>query len=533
MRATERMGPMSAWSPLRLPLFRALWIAGLASNVGTWMQNVGAAWLMTSLSDSSALVSLVQTATSLPVFLVGIPAGALADIVDRRRLLLITQGWMLAAAGGLGVLTAVGTITPWGLLALTFALGLGAALNLPAWQAITPELVPRAELPAGLTLNGISINIARAVGPALGGLIIAAAGTGAVFLLNAASFVGVLIVLFRWRRTPRQSTMPAERLAGAIRAGTRYVRHAPRFRGVLVRAGVFILCGSALWALLPLVARRELGLGALGYGVLLGCVGVGAVGGASVLPRVRNAVSADALVNIATVLFALSTAALVVIRALPIVAVAMVVGGVAWIALMSSFNTAAQMALPAWVRARGVAVYLLVFQGGLAAGSALWGAVASRTSDTAALVLAAVGLLVGIAASARWRLGRDVQPDLSPSMHWPEPNVVANPEPDDGPVLVTVEYRVPPEQVADFGRAMRRLGRARRRSGALSWGVFRDAADPERLVETFMVESWAEHLRQHERVTVADREAEERVRELLVASPPAVTHLIALPDAEL
>lgn len=530
---SEGQSRASAWGPLRVPLFRALWTAGVASNVGTWMHGVGAAWLMTSLTQSSAMVALVQTATSLPVFLVGLPAGALADIVDRRRLLLVTQSWMLAVAAILGVLTLAGATTPWSLLLLTFALGLGAALNMPAWQASMPELVPRADLPAALALNGISVNIARAIGPALGGLIISVLGTGAVFLVNAVSFVGVLVVVVRWRRTHSPSPMPTERLAGAIRAGARYVRHAPRFRAVLVRMWVFIVCGSALWALLPLVAQRELGLGAPGYGVLLGCVGAGAVLGASVLPRVRDAVSNDVLVNGAIVLFALALAAPVLTRVVPLVAVAMLVGGVGWITLMSSFNTAAQMALPSWVRARGVAVYLLVFQGGLAAGSAIWGALAARTTDGISLMVAAVGLLAGTAASLRWRLARDRQPDLAPSMHWPEPNVVASPEPDEGPVLVTVEYRVDLERAREFSRAMRRLGRARRRSGAMRWGLFRDAADPKRFVETFLVESWAEHLRQHERVTVSDRAAEEQVRAFHEgADPPVVTHLIALRDTE-
>ena len=524
---------VSAWAPLRVPLFRALWIANVASNVGTWMQSVGAAWLMTSLTQSSAMVALVQTATSLPVFLVGLPAGALADIVDRRRLLLVTQSWMLAAAALLGVLTLTGATTPWILLALTFVLGLGASLNLPAWQASMPDLVPRADLPSALALNGISVNIARAIGPAMGGLLIAAAGTGAVFLLNAVSFIGVLAVLMRWRRAAGPSLMPTEGLAGAIRAGARYVRYAPRFRAVLVRTGMFILCGSALWALLPLVARRELGLGALGYGVLLGCVGSGAVLGAIVLPRARAALSADALVNGATVLFALAVAAPVLTRRVPLVAAAMGVGGIGWIALMSSFNTAAQLALPSWVRARGVSMYFLVFQGGMASGSALWGTLATHTSDAVALLVAALGLVAGTAASLRWRLGRERQPDLTPSLHWPEPNLVVSPEPDEGPVLVTVEYRVEPERAGEFARAMRRLGRARRRSGAMRWGLFRDAADLKRFVETFLVESWAEHLRQHERVTVSDHAAEEQVRALHEGGePPVVTHLIAFRDTE-
>src|SRR5215831_379651 len=307
LQTADQSATASAWSPLGHSLFRMLWIATVVSNVGTWMHNVGAAWLMTSLTASPTIIALVQAATSLPVFLVGLLAGALADIVDRRLLLLWTQGWMLTSAAVLGILTLVGVTTPWVLLALTFALGLGAAMNAPAWQAIVPELVPRSELSAAVALNGTSFNLARAVGPALGGLIIAAAGTAAVFLLNAASFLGVLIVLYRWQRPLNASLLPPEHVFGAMRAGVRYVRHAPALYAVLLRIGSFIVCGTALWALLPLVVQQGLGLGAIGYGGLLGCLGLGAVAGAILLPRVQRKVAINPLVAGATSLFAATT----------------------------------------------------------------------------------------------------------------------------------------------------------------------------------------------------------------------------------
>src|SRR5260370_5451523 len=270
--------PSSAWSPLRYSIFRALWIASLVSNIGTWMQNVGGVWLMSSLSPSPFLVALMQTATSLPVFLVGLPAGALADIVDRRRLLMFTQGLMLMAAAVLSAVTIADVINSTGLLALTFVLGLGTALNTPTWQALMQALVSRRDLAAAVALNGVTINVGRALGPALGGVVVAAAGPGAVFLLNALSFVGVLIVVYRWPAKPAQSVLPAERVLGATRAGLRYVRYAPEVRAVLIRAGGFIAAGSALWSLLPVLARRELGLGAAGFGLILGCIGLGAIG---------------------------------------------------------------------------------------------------------------------------------------------------------------------------------------------------------------------------------------------------------------
>ena len=391
--------PPSPWSPLRLSLFRALWVAAVASNVGTWMHNVGAEWLMTTLAPTPIMVALMQTAENSPTFLLALPGGALADIVDRRRLLLFTQTWMLVAAVALGVLTLTGLTTPWVLLTLTFMLGLGAALNAPAWQAIVPELVPRTELPLAVSLNSVAFNIARAVGPALGGLLVAAIGSWAVFFLNSLSFVGVIYVLYRWRREPVESISPTERVMGAMRAGLRYARHAPELRAVLVRTVVFVSCASALWALLPLLARQELGMGALGYGVLLGGLGAGAIVGAFVLPKARRSLSTNALVGCGTLLFAAATAALAYVHAFALLCAAMVFGGVAWMTTMSSFNIGVQTVVPEWVRARALAVYLLSFFGTMAAGSAVWGAVAERAGVPPALLCASAGLVTGLAAA--------------------------------------------------------------------------------------------------------------------------------------
>jgi MFS family permease len=517
----------SAWSPLREPLFRTLWIASVASNIGTWMQNVGAAWLMTSLAPSPTMVALVQAATSLPVFLVGLPAGAVADLVDRRRLLLITQGWMLAAAGALGLLTFFDMTTSWLLLILTFALGLGAAMNAPAWQAIIPELVDSSELRAAVTLNGVGFNVARAVGPALGGLIVAALGSAAVFVLNALSFLGVMIVLYRWRRPEAVSVLPAEDVLSAMRSGMRYVRHAPALRAVLLRTGIFIFGGSALWALLPLVTRQELALDATGYGILLGCLGTGAVVGAFLLPRIEHKLSTDTLLTSAIVLFAFATAGPAYARHFGLLCVVMVVGGVAWITIMSTFNVGAQVTVPAWVRARALAVYGLVFQGGTAIGSAFWGSLAERLTLSMALVCAGAILVLGLVAMLRYRLKLEEEINLAPSLHWPEPALSMIPPPDAGPVLVTVEYSVDPGRARDFVSAMDGVRELRLRDGAYRWGLYNDQARPTRFVETFVVESWAEHLRQHERVTVADRKIEDVARAFHIGeTPPTVAHLI-------
>jgi len=518
----------SAWSPLRLPVFRALWLASVASNIGTTMQDVGGAWLMTSLAPSPILVALMQTASSLPIFVVALPAGALADLVDRRRLLLITQGWMLVAAATLGLLTLAHLTTPLVLLALTFLLGLGGAMNAPAWQAIVSELVPREELLPAVSLNGVGYNLARAVGPAIGGLIVAAAGSWAVFLLNASSFLGVMVVLYRWRHQPQESLAPAERLIGAVRAGNRYVRYSPALRAVLVRTGIFILCGSAVWALLPLLARSELKLSAAGYGTLLGCFGAGAVAAATLLPRLRNRLSTDGIVGGATVIYALVALGLAFVEWLPLVFVLMAGGGAAWMTLMSTLNASAQTSVRAWVRARALGVYLLVFQGGLAIGSVCWGAIAARWGLRDALLGAAGGLFLGLVALPRFRLDRGAELDLTPSQHWPNPAMEYEPDAEQGPVLVEVEYRIDPARLEEFSRAMHRVGVARRRDGAYRWGMWHDIAEPGRCIETFVIESWGEHLRQHERVTISDREAEVQAYAFHIGdAPPVVSHFIS------
>jgi MFS family permease len=519
---------LSPWRPLQRGAFRAVWIALVVSNLGTWMQSVGAAWLMTSLTPSPLLVALMQTATTLPIFVLGLPAGTLADLFDRRRLLIATVAWSLLVAVVLGALTQAGLISAWSLLTLTFLLGLGGALNAPAWQAIVPELVERDELPAAVSLQAMGFNVARAVGPAIGGLVVAASGPAAVFFLNAASFVATLVVLARWRRAPAQNNGAPEAMLGATAAGMRYVRHAPALRAVLVRVAAFMFGASALWALLPALARRELGLDATGYGILLGSLGAGAVGAALFLPRLKRRMSVDQLTAAATLVFAAATLALAFVRALPPLLVFTLAGGMAWLTIMSTLTVAAQTAAPAWVRARALSIYLLVFAGIMAAGSFAWGALAEQFGNSTALVGAALALLLGLAATYRWPLGRHQQLDLNPARHWADPTLAITPDPADGPVLITVEYRVPAHNTRAFLEAMEAMQTFRRREGSLSWGLFRDLADPDRYVETFIVATWAEHMRQHARVTVEDQAIEERAfafqRE---GVRPVAAHLIA------
>lgn len=523
---------MSAWSPLRHRIFRALWIAQTVSNVGTWMQTVGAQWLIVSLGGTALTVSLVQTATTLPTFLIGLPAGALGDIFDRRRIMLGSQAFMLVSAAALGVLTLTHHIGVTTVLLLTFCIGIGSALTRPSWQAVQPELVGREEIPQAAALNGVSMNMARAVGPAIGGVVVAITSAGVVFLANAVSFLGVMGVLVWWRRPARQSALGAEHLVGAVRTGTRFVRHSPRLRAVLARTLAFCAFSSALWALLPVVAHERLGLGSGGYGVLLGAVGIGAVAGAFVLSAARARFSSDTLVAVATMVFAATALVLGYVRSVPIVAVTLVFAGLSWIAVLSSLNASAQIALPAWVRARGMATYLLVFQGGQAIGSATWGTLATHTSLPTTMTVVAVGLAAALVfASRRHRLATSVDFDMTPSVHWSEPELAVEPEPQR-PVLVTVSYRVPPEHHDEFREVMQRLGRSRRRTGAERWSLFQDAADPDRFVETYLVGSWEDHMRQHyERLTKLDEALEQRVRSLVTdGEQPQVEHLLSAYD---
>jgi MFS family permease len=390
-----------------------------------------------------------------------------------------------------------------------------------------PELVPRSELSQGISLNSAGFNVSRAVGPALGGLIVAAAGPGVTFFLNAVSFLGVMVVLYQWQRPVTAAALPAERMVAGIRSGLRYVRHSPGLQAVLWRTGIFTLFSSSLWALLPLVVRYELGGSPADYGILWGCFGAGAVAGAALLPRLQRYFPGEALLAGMTLLAAAMIAVVALVPHMSAMVVAMVLSGAAWLVMLSTFNVAIQIAVPAWVRARVLAVYMLVFAGGLSGGSAAWGAVATHQGLKAALLYSAAGLALGLLASIGYRITIDEESDLTPSLHWPEPHLILEPRPEQGPVLVTVEYLIEPPTSGQFVRAMRALSVIRRRDGAIRWGLFQDAADPGRFLETFMVETWMEHLRQHERLTVADRAVEEKVFAFHNGPErPRVTHLI-------
>src|SRR4051812_45104044 len=411
--------PGSAWAPLSVPVFRALWLASVTSNIGTWAHDVGSAWLMTSMTTSPLLVSLLQTAASAPIFMLALPAGALADLADRRRLLMVANAGVALTAALLAAASLAGITTPGLLLTFTFALGVGAAFNNPAWQATIPELVPTELIPSAVALNGININVARAVGPALGGFLVAAAGPSAVFVLNAVATVAIVIVVWRWRPAPGLANVPAERLTGAMRAGGRFVRFSEELRPVLVRALAFILCGSALWSLLPIIGRQQLGLDSRRYGFLLGALGAGAVTASNFLPAWRRRLNVDQVIVVGSLMLAVLLAVLSRVHSYAVTLVVMFIVGMTWIAVMPTLNVAAIQALPSWVRARGLAIYNVIYQGGMAVGGIVWGSIATFVDVPTALLIAAGGLAAGVLVAPLFPLKQAGTVDLTPARHWP------------------------------------------------------------------------------------------------------------------
>ncbi len=518
-------GSSSLWRPLRVSTFRNLLVADVVSDIGAFMQNVGAAWLMVSLGAGPIYVALTQTASSLPYLLLALPAGSAGDIFDRRKLVLATESWMMGVALLLAGLTIAGFMSPWLLLGLTFALSAGDAFETPTWRAILPELVAKDDLAAASALNGIEFNLARAVGPALAGLVIAAAGVATAFVVNFVSFFGVILVVARWKRPIRKRTAPRETLTGATVAAIRYVRHSPTILTVVVRTGIVMFFSSALFALLPTVAR-SLNETAIGYGILLGCFGAGAIGGALIMQSARARWSTEVVVSTGVVILGLVIVTISDLHRLSTLAPVMLVGGAAWVTFISLISALVQNLAPDWVRARVLAIFILVYQGSFALGSAAWGGVAQRAGIRIALVCAGVGTIASLMFVLFAKLPESTA-DLSPWNHWRMPVVVREATADlhRGPVLVTVEYTVIAKREAEFVAAMHQYGRIRRRDGAYRWGIFRDTEVTDRYLEIFLVHSWAEHLRQHERQTQADREVEQRLSSY-VAAGPKVRHLI-------
>ena len=516
---------LSPWGPIKRPVFRMLWTVWLTANICMWMNDVAAAWLMTSMTSTPLWVALVQSASTLPVFLLGLPSGALADILDRRRYFLITQFWVAGVAMLLCAAVLAGVMTPPLLLALTFANGIGLAMRWPVFSAIVPELVPRSQLPAALALNGISMNASRIVGPLVAGALIASAGTAYVFVLNAVLSVISGFVIMRWRREHVPSPLGREKLVSAMRVGLQFVSQSTRLRAVLVRISLFFLHSTALLALLPLVARGLHGGDAGTFTLLLASMGAGAIVAALFLPRLRQMMDRDTLVLRSVMLQSASTVAMALAPTIYIAVPAMMLGGMAWITCANSLSVSAQLALPDWVRARGMSMYQMAIMGASALGAALWGQVATVTSVPTALLVAAVSGTVSMLLAQHWVRDLSMEEDLSPSREFKMP--VANAPPGAGRMVVTIEYLIDPVRADDFHKLMRMSRRSRLRQGALEWELLRDVNQPGRFVEQIVDESWTEHLRRFDRVTASDVALRERKLAFHIGDgPPVVTRCV-------
>jgi len=519
----------SAWSPFRYKAFTVLWIATVVSNIGGWMYSAACGWLMTDLNPAPLVVSLVQVANSLPVFLIAIPAGALVDIVDKRKLLIFSEISISAISTVFAAMVWLRLVTPTSLLVFSFLVAAANAVTAPGYQAIVSMLVPKPDLPNAVAANSAGINVSRAVGPALGGAALGALGVAAPFWVNAVSNFGAIGALIWWREPRRKAaTLPPEHLMSAIRVGLRHARYNAPLSATLIRSAGFFLFASAYWALLPLVARSQIGGGPLLYGILLGAIGASAVAAALALPWLNNHLGPDRLAGAGTLGTAAATAMFGFAHDPMTALCASLIAGAAWMAVVSSLNVSAQIALPAWVRGRGLAIYVTVMYGALSLGSVIWGQAGASLGLGAALLIAAAGCLLTIPLLSPWKLQTASGLDLSPSMHWPMPVTTSDFEGDRGPVLVMVTYQIEPKNRERFLQALETAGRERRRDGAYIWRVYEDPTTTGRFVETFLSDSWADHLRQHQRVTQADRALEEAVRSFQVGDDPVTSHLIAV-----
>jgi MFS family permease len=506
--------PTSSLSPFQHRIFLSVWVASLASNFGGLIQSVGAAWLMTSIGASADLIALVQASTTLPIMLFSLMAGAIADNFDRRQLMLASQVFLLAVSVALTLCAYYSLVTPWLLLGFTFLVGCGTAFNGPAWQSLVGEMVPRPDLPAAIALNSMGFNIARSVGPALGGIIVATVGAFAAFAVNAVSYLGLIIVLARWRPVRPPRTLPPEALGSAMAAGIRYVAMSPSLSVVLLRGAVFGVAAIAVQELMPLIARDLIQGGPLTYGLLLGAFGIDAVGGALLSTHLRQAMSFEALVRMAFLGFAVCAAVTGLSPFILLTVVAMALGGASWVLALASFNSTVQLSSPRWVVGRALALYQMATFGGMALGSWVWGVAAERLGTADALLIAAGVLLAGAALGLRLPLPELKALNLDPLNRWTEPNIAVDIVPRSGPVVITIEYMIRAADVVAFLAVMAERRRIRRRDGARHWTLLRDLENPEVWIERYHNPTWLDYVRHNQRITQADAAVGERLREL-------------------
>jgi MFS family permease len=501
----------AALVPLRNGTFRSLWIASVIGWLGMWLQNTGAGWLMTTLAPEPLIVAAVQAATIMPVFLLALPGGALADIVDRRIFLLGAQVWTITAASLLAILTVCHLMTAGWLLALTFAIGIGSALTMPAWGAIVPELVPREDMVQAIALNGIGFNLTRAIGPALAGFLILLGGSSLAFSMYALSIFAVIAALFSWRRERRFTGLPREHFFSAMRAGTRFVRNTPAIQAAMVRTASYSIPASAPWALLPLFVRQDLELGPGMYGVILGMMGIGGVTSGMLLPMVRGNLSRGATVICCSLLSCAGMAVIGVSNHWILVSLGMLLFGLGWTSAFATIQAAAQLVCPSWVRARALSIYQLAQNGALTIGSFGWGWLGGQIGlPNTFLAASALGLVLTV--FARYfsiepvvRAPSAVTAEPAPLPEAPAPELAPLLRNTRGQIMEMAYYRVDALQRMEFLRLMDEVHHVRRRAGAVFWQVYEDVAHPEGWVEVWTVESWTDHLREVMRLSDDDK----------------------------
>jgi len=501
-------------SPLRHATFRTFYLGSIGVALGYTMQATVAAWLMATLTPSPLMVALVQTASTAPTLFFGLIAGSLADIVDRRRIIVVTLLILFGAALVLGAATIFGVTGPTALLALTFLIGVGFTFYLPTQQACVHGLVSRAELPGAVALNAVAFNVARAAGPALAGAIAAWVGIGVAFVVGALSFTGMFVALRRWKSHERPLPGVPERLLAGVASGLRYARHSLAMRSLIIRTLSFAVCASAFWALLPVIARDQLGLGAGGFGLLSAAFGTGAVLSALAIPRQLRNQPLNTVVTFGVLLWTLATVLIAITDFTEFAIVGALCAGVAWVSVLASLSAGTQSSAPAWVRARAVAMNIVAVQASLAIGSALWGALATAVGTHIALGASAALVALLSLAHRRVRVAMGEEADVTTGVQLPELAVMDEPLPDDGPVLIQIEYQVDADNRGAFLRAIHAVEATRRRNGATSWRVFRDLGGKGRIVERYIIASWAEYMRLRSRMTMADRKLQEQVLKL-------------------
>ncbi|RJG47403.1 MFS transporter [Mesorhizobium sp. DCY119] len=521
----------SALAPFKHGIFRSVWFASLASNFGGLIQSVGAAWMMTAISNSADMVALVQASTALPIMLFSLASGAIADNYNRRKVMLTAQAFMFAVSIALTLAAYFGFLTPWLLLSFTFLLGCGTALNNPSWQASVGDMVPRSDLPAAVSVNSMGFNLTRSVGPAIGGIIVAAAGAAAAFAVNAFSYLPLLFVLSRWKQKETPSTLPRETLGIAMTAGLRYVAMSPNIEKVLLRGFVFGFTAISVLALLPLVARDIVQGGPLLYGVLLGAFGIGAVGGALINAWLRQKLTSEWIVRLGFMGFAICATVAALSQMAWLTCAALLIGGASWVISLSLFNVTVQMSTPRWVVGRALSLYQTATFGGMALGSWIWGVIAENHGAGEALLASAALMIAGAALGLKWfTLPEQTSLNLDPLNRWKEPHLALDVKPRSGPIVIMIEYVIRLDDTAEFLDAMAERRRVRRRDGARQWTLARDLENPELWMETYHTPTWVEYVRHNQRITHADAIIGERVRKLHSgAEPPRVHRMIERP----